>query len=349
MFKKVIDAIDRRIELLELFRQQMSEYYVPAGLNFWYSLGAVLIMVFSIEIVTGILLLMFYVPHTKEAFASVANISGAVPFGWLIRRVHAIGANMFIFVLFLHMLSALIMGSYKKPREIHWVVGCFIFATALTTCLFGYLLPWSQLSYWATTVATNSPGSIPIIGDRLVEFMRGTPLVSQVTLGRFFAMHVSLVPFILLVLIAIHVFVMRRTGISTPPWTDGTKKIPFYPHFIVEDLKVIYFFIALLFAFVFFYPQISFPPDALVPADPLSTPEHIKPEWYFLANYQLLKLVPNEFLGIILQGAAAGLILALPFLDRCEERRAWKRPIFGTIVFLSVIVYIALIIWGHYS
>ena len=349
MFKKIIDAVDRRIELLDLFRQNLSEYYVPAGLNFWYSMGAVLIVIFCLEIATGILLLMYYVPHTREAFASVNHISGAVPFGWFIRRIHAIGANMFILVLFLHMFSVLIMSSYKKPREIHWVLGCFIFGTALATCLFGYLLPWSQLSYWATTVATSFPGSIPIIGDYLVHFMRGSPSVTQVTLGRFFAMHVSLIPFLLLVLIAIHVFVMRRTGISTPPWTDGTKKIPFYPHFVVEDLKVIYFFLAILFAFVFFYPQISFPPDALEPANPLLTPERIKPEWYFLANYQMLKLVPNELIGIVLQGAIAGLLLLLPFIDKGEERRFFKRPIFATAVIFGIIAFIVLTIWGYYS
>ncbi|MBI2974787.1 MAG: cytochrome bc complex cytochrome b subunit, partial [Deltaproteobacteria bacterium] len=298
---------------------------------------------------TGILLLMNYVPHTKEAFASVGYISGTVSFGWLIRRVHAIGANMFVFVLFLHMLSVLLMGSYKKPREMTWVVGCVIFGVTLTTCLSGYLLPWSQLSYWATTVATNSPGSIPVVGDWMVQFMRGSDLVSQRTLGRFFAMHVSLIPFTLLLLIGAHVFLMRRTGISTPPWSKTDKTIPFYPHFVVEDLKVIYFFLAILFAFVFFYPQISFPPDALVPADPLNTPEHIKPEWYFLANYQLLKLVPNEFLGIIVQGLAAGLIFFLPFIDRNNERAAWKRPIFGPLAVFGILAYIALIIWGHYS
>ncbi len=349
MYKNIIDAIDQRIELIDLYREHLSEYYVPAGLNFWYSLGAVLIALFCIEIVTGILLLMHYIPHTKEAFASVGFISGAAPFGWVIRRAHAIGANMFVFVLFLHMFSVMVMGSYKKPREMHWFLGCFIFGITLATCLSGYLLPWSQLSYWATTVATNFPGSIPFVGDWLVRFMRGSDIVSQVTLGRFFAMHVSLIPFTLLLLIAAHLFVMRRTGISTPPWTDGTKKVPFYPHFVVEDLKVVYFFLAVLFTFVFFYPQISFPPDALEPANPLLTPEHIKPEWYFLANYQLLKLVPNEFMGIVLQLAVAGFLFFLPLIDLGEERRAWKRPLFGTIIFLFIIGYIGLTIWGHYS
>ena len=349
MIKRIFNAVDERVKLLEIYREHLSQYFVPAGLNIWYSMGAVLIVLFSIEIITGIFLLIHYVPHTKEAFESVTHISNAVPAGWLIRRVHAIGANLFVLVLFLHMFSVLIMGSYKKPREIHWFVGCIILGVTLTTCLSGYLLPWSQLSYWATTVATSFPGSIPVIGDWLVWFMRGSNPVSQETLGRFFAMHVSLIPFTILILTSIHIFVMRRTGISVPPWTDGTKKIPFFPHFVIEDLKVIYFFLAMLFIFVFFYPQISFPPDALDPADPLSTPAHIKPEWYFLANYQMLKLVPNEFLGIILEGTVAFFIFSLPLLDRKEERRVWKRPIFGTIVFLGIIAFIILTVWGHYS
>lgn len=349
MIKKIIEAVDKRIELINLYQENLSQYMVPAGLNFWYSLGSVLIALFCIEIATGILLLIHYVPHTKEAFASVSHIYGVVPFGWVIRRVHAIGANLFVFVLFLHMLSVLVMGSYKKPREIHWFVGCFIFGITLVTCLSGYLLPWSQLSYWATTVATSFPGSVPLIGDWLVNFMRGGDLVSQETLGRFFAMHVSLIPFTLLLLISIHIFVMRRTGISTPPWTDGTKKVPFYPHFVVEDMKVVYFFLMILFIFVFFYPQISFPPDAMDPADPLSTPAHIKPEWYFLANYQMLKLVPNEFAGILLQGIIAAFLFFLPLVDKGEERRFWKRPVFAALTIFGTMVFIILTIWGYYS
>lgn len=349
MIKQLIDAIDLRLNIRELYEEHLSRYMVPDGLNFWYSLGAVLIVLFCLEIITGILLLMHYVPSTREAFASVTHIYGAVPFGWLIRRVHAIGANLFVLVLFLHMLSVMVMGTYRKPREMHWFVGCAIFGVTLTTCLSGYLLPWSQLSYWATTVATSFPGSLPFVGDWLVTATRGSSLVSQETLGRFFALHVSLIPFTLLILIGIHLFVMRRTGISTPPWTDGTKKIPFFPHFVVEDMKVIYIFLAILFFFVFFYPQVSFPPDAMEPANPLSTPEHIKPEWYFLANYQLLKLVPSELIGIVLQGIAALLIFLLPIIDRKDARPAWKRPIFGTIVFLGIIGFIALTIWGYYS
>jgi len=348
---KLIKAIDERLKITELYNKYLAGYMVPENLNFWYSMGSVLLVMFSIQIITGILLLMYYIPSVEKAFESVTFITNKVPMGWLIRRVHAVAANLFVFVLFLHMFSTLIMGSYKKPREIHWITGFLLFGLVLVEALSGYLLPWSQLSYWATTVATNFPGAFPFIGDWLVYLIRGGEKVTQLTLGRFFSVHVSLVPFTIFILIAIHIFVMRRTGISYPPGTDETKikKIPFFPHFVLEDLKVIYLFLALMFVIVFFFPQFVLPKDALIPADPLSTPEHIKPEWYFLANYQFLKLIPNEFLGIFLQMIIALLIFLLPFIDRTPERRIWKRPVFFTIVVLGIIFYIILTVWGYIS
>lgn len=346
---KILNAIDERIKIKEIYEKYLAGYMVPENLNIWYSMGSVLVIIFSIQVITGILLLVYYVPSVEQAFKSVVYITNEVPFGWLIRRVHAIAANLFVLVLLFHMVSVVIMGSYKKPREIHWFTGCILLALVLIACLSGYLLPWSQLSYWATTIATNFPGAFPVIGDFLVRLIRGGEKVTQHTLGRFFAMHVSFIPFFIFILIMVHIFVMRRTGISYPPGTDEKKvrKIPFFPHFFMEDLKVIYFFMAVLFLFVFFFPQISFPKDSLIPADPLSTPEHIKPEWYFLANYQILRLIPNKFLGIFLQIIMIFIILFLPFIDRSSERRIWKRPIFAIIVFLSIIGYIALAIWGY--
>lgn len=349
--KGIIKKIDERINISEIYKKHLAGYMVPANLNFWYSLGSVLIVVFSIQIVTGILLLMYYIPSVEKAFESIVFINNEVPFGWLIRRVHAVGANLFVLVLFLHMLSTLIMGSYKKPREIQWMTGCLLLALALVESLSGYLLPWSQLSYWATTIATSFPGAFPFIGDFLVYLIRGGEKINQLTLGRFFSLHVSVIPFTILFLIVLHIFAMRRTGISYPPGTDETrvKKIPFFPHFVLEDLKVIYIFLALMFVVVFFFPQFVFPHDALVPADPLSTPEHIKPEWYFLANYQFLKLIPNEFLGIFLQIIVALIIFFLPFIDRSPERRIWKRPLFFSIVVISIAIFIFLTVWGYLS
>ncbi|MBI2890308.1 MAG: cytochrome bc complex cytochrome b subunit [Nitrospirae bacterium] len=324
---------------------------VPANLNVWYSMGSVLLMLIGIQFATGILLLTHYIPQTSHAFNSVMDLSEKIPFGWLIRRIHAIAANLFVLVLMLHMLSVLIMGSYKKPRELQWISGVVLFGLGLFACLSGYLLPWSQLSYWATTVATNSAGSVPIIGDDMVRWLRGGDRVDQTTLGRFYALHVSVLPPLFTFIVAAHLFLMRRVGISAPPGIpkEQVKKVPFFPHFVLEDMRASYFFLAVLFVGVFFVPQISFPPDAMEPADPLFTPPHIKPEWYFLANYQLLKVVPNEFLGIGLQGLGGALLLLLPFLDRGQERRPLKRPLFLAVVVASLAGFIGLTVWGHLS
>ncbi|MGE5444866.1 MAG: cytochrome b [Ignavibacteriales bacterium] len=349
MLKKITDWIDERIQIREVIESNLTGYKVPANLNFWYSMGSVLLAMLFIQFVTGILLLIYYVPHVDKAFESVTYITNKAPFGWLIRRVHAMAANIFIAVLFLHMLSTLFMGSYKKPRELQWMSGLVLFALGLLAALSGYLLPWSQLSYWATTVATNTVSAVPFIGDELVRWVRGAERVEQATLGRFFALHVMVVPLLFLGLVAAHLFGMRRTGISAPPGTkkEDIKKIPFVPNFALEDLKVIYFFLGILFIFVFFYPQLYFPHDALKPADPFFTPPHIKPEWYFLANYETLKLIPSKILGVFIPLLVALFLFLLPLVDTGSERQPLKRPVFLTIAIIGVLVFIALSVLGE--
>lgn len=349
MLNKIIDWIDERVKISEVIENNLTRYMVPANLNFWYSMGAVLLAMLFIQFATGILLLIYYVPHVDKAFGSVTFITNEVPFGWLIRRVHAMAANVFIAVLFLHMFSTLFMGSYKKPRELQWMSGCVLFALGLLAALSGYLLPWSQLSYWATTVATNTVSAVPFMGNELVRWIRGAERVEQATLGRFFALHIIVVPLLFLGLVAAHLFFMRSTGISSPPGTkkEEVKKIPFVPHFALEDLKVIYFFVGILFIFVFFYPRLYFPPDALKPADPFFTPPHIKPEWYFLANYETLKLIPSKFLGVFIQLAVALFLFLLPLVDTGSERHPLKRPVFLTTAILGVLAFVALTILGE--
>lgn len=345
------DWVDKRINLSELVRTNVTEYKVPHNLSWWYSLGSVLFAFLATQFITGILLLMYYVPSTDRAFDSVLNLVNNVPFGWFIRRVHAVGANMFVLALFLHMLSTMFMGSYKKPREMQWLSGFLLFFLGLTACLSGYLLPWSQLSYWATTVATNSMGGIPFIGEEIIRWVRGGDRVTQLTLGRFYSLHVSVLPLLFLALVGAHILFMRRTGISAPPGTDKEKvaKLPFYPHYILEDMRLIYIFLGIMFIFVFFTPQLFFAKDALEVADPFYTPAHIKPEWYFLASYQTLKIVPNKYVGILGQAAAALFLFLLPFIDRGTERRPWKRPVFLALFILGVAAYIGLTIWGAKS
>jgi len=364
MFKRLYNFIEVRLGIKDILEQNLTKYLLPQNVNIWYTLGAVLLTLFAIQFVTGILLLVDYIPNPSEAFNSVDRIMNQIPYGWLIRYIHAIGSNLIIITLLLHMLSVVFMGSYKKPRELTWVSGFILFNLGLGLCLTGYLLPWSQLSFWATTVATEAAGAVPVIGDAIVRFLRGGAIVGEETLGRFFALHVMVLPALLAALIGFHLFCVRRIGISRPPFGDGYRPaevkdhfhheehpggIPFFPNYAIKDLAVICFFIGVLVLVVFFAPGLFIPPDAFVPADPFTTPEHIKPEWYFLWAYQTLKIFPSEFLGLAAQGLVMTLLLLLPFLDRGKERRPARRPLFVTCYILGILLFVAISFWGHYS
>lgn len=362
--KRVVDYLDVRLGIREIIEDNLTKYLLPRNVNVWYTLGAVLLSLFALQFVTGVLLLIYYVPNAQEAFGSVQKIMNEVPYGWLIRYLHAIGSNVIVIALLLHMLSVLFMGSYKAPRELTWVSGFIIFNLTLVLCLTGYLLPWSQLSFWATTVATDAAGAIPVIGDDLVRFLRGGAMVSDATLGRFFALHVMALPLGLGALIGFHLFCVRRVGISKPPFGPDYQPeelghsfhhqehpggIPFFPNYVVKDLAVIFFFLALLAGITFFAPNLFIPPSALEPADPFVTPPHIKPEWYFLWAYQTLKIFPSELLGLAAQAVAMTLLALLPFLDRGPERRPFRRPVFMTSYVLGILLFIAISYWGYVS
>jgi len=362
--KQLITFIEVRLGVKELLEQNLSGYLLPRNVNTWYALGATLLALFGLQIITGILLLIYYVPDADKAFASVQHITNQVPYGWLIRNLHAIGSNVIIIMLLLHMLSVLFMGSYKRPRELTWLSGFILFNISLGLCLTGYLLPWSQLSYWATTIATDAPGAIPVVGEFIVSFLRGGPNVSGATLGRFFALHVAVLPLALVGLLGFHLFCIRRIGISTAPFGDHYRLaetplsfthehhpggIPFFPNYMAKEVAVICFALAAMLSVVFFVPQIFIPPAALEPADPFLTPEHIKPEWYFLWAYQTLKIFPSEIIGLGIQGAFMTFLALLPFIDRGPERRPAKRPLFVTCYVLGLVLFVAISIWGHYS
>lgn len=365
LLDKLREWFEVRLGIAELVEKRLTGYLLPRNINAWYSLGSVLLVIFGIQVVTGILLLIYYVPDADKAFRSVTAIMNDVPFGWLIRMCHAVGSNMMVAVLLLHMLSVLFMGSYKRPRELNWLTGFILFNLVLGISLTGYLLPWSQLSFWATTVATNSAGAIPVIGGYLVEFLRGGKLVGPPTLGRFFAVHVALLPLLIVALIGAHLFLLERIGVSAPPfgladtrtrWAGDRFRheshpdgIPFYPTYLLQDATSIFIYLAIFFGVVFFNPYMFFPPTAFIPADPFKTPPHIKPEWYFLANYQTLKVFPNELLGLMVQGAVMSLLALLPFIDRGAERHPLKRPLFLACFIGGICVYLAMTIWGHYS
>ncbi len=365
LIKKIVTWIDVRVGVREVVEKELTGYLLPRNINSWYSMGSILLFAFALQVVTGMLLLIYYVPDADKAFKSVSTIMNDVPYGWLIRMLHAVGSNMMVLALLFHMLSVLFMGSYKKPRELNWVTGFILFTLVQAISLTGYLLPWSQLSFWATTVATNSASAIPVVGPYLVELLRGSQLVGPPTLGRFFALHVAVIPAVIAALIGAHLFLLKRTGVSTPPfgvqdtvnqwqgdsyrYEDHPGGIPFFPDFAFEDMRSIAIYMAIFLTVVFFDPYLFFPTDAFLPANPFATPAHIKPEWYFLANYQTLKLFPNELIGLSLQAVAMTFLALLPFVDRGRERHPLKRPLFMICSVGGVLLWIGLSIWGHFS
>jgi ubiquinol-cytochrome c reductase cytochrome b subunit len=365
LFKSVYQWFEVRLGTSEIVEKELTGYLLPRNINGWYSLGSVLLFIFSLQVVSGILLQVYYVPDADKAFKSVSAIANQVPFGWLIRLSHAIGSNLMVVVLLLHMMSVLFMGSYKRPRELNWLSGFVLLNLVMGISLTGYLLPWSQLSFWATTVATNSLGALPVIGESLVEFVRGGKLVGPHTLGRFFVLHVAVIPLGIGMLVAAHLFVLKRVGISTPPFglTDTKSHwageryhceghpdgIPFFPNYVIKDLTAISIYLAVFVAAVFFFSDAFFPADAFVPANPFQTPTHIKPEWYFLPNYQTLKIFPSELAGLAVQGIAMTFLALLPFIDRGPERHPLKRPLFLAVAIGGIGTYLALMAWGHYS
>jgi ubiquinol-cytochrome c reductase cytochrome b subunit len=365
MWKNIKEGFDTRFGLKSLFESRIRGYSIPAGTNIFYTLGLVALFAYMMQAVTGYFLLMYYIPHTEYAFDSTQIIMNVVPYGWLVRMVHIVASNLMLVVLMLHLISIFIMGSYKKPREITWLAGGLLLLVTLAFCLSGYLLPWSQRSYWATTIVTTMPTALPVIGDFIANLLRGGDTVTGVTLNRFFALHVAFLPPIFLAITGIHVWMVWRIGLSVPPfstlagdekpWTEYRKEEyreshPFFPNFVLKEAFMITLFLAVTFFIISFYPMIFLPEAANVPADPFRMPDiKIKPEWYFLAPYQLIRLIPSKFFGISIQIIAIVFFLLWPFIDTKRERNILKRPLLlGSFVALLVLWFV-LTIWGRYS
>ena len=365
LIKRLYYCVDVRLGTHEIITEKRTGYLLPRNINAWYSLGSVLLVIFALQVITGLLLMLYYVPDVDKAFDSVSRIMNEIPLGRLIRLFHAVGSSMMIVVLLLHMLSVLFMGSYKRPREIHWLTGFILLLISMGISLTGYLLPWNQLSFWATTVATDCVTAFPVVGQSLVELLRGGKMVGSHTLGRFYTLHVGLLPATITVLIGIHLFLIQRTGVSTPPFglEDTTNPwkgekfvyeehpggIPFIPNFLLQDLISISLYLAGFMALVFFTPNLFITSSSYVPANPLITPSHIKPEWYFLANYQILKLFPSEIIGITVQAVAVTCLALLPFIDTGPEKHPLKRPLFTYSAITCILLWICLTGWGLYS
>ena len=361
MLRPVMTWIDERFPMSKMVREHLTEYYAPKNFNFWYFFGGLAIVVLAIQILSGIFLTMHYKPDAEKAFASVEYIMRDVPLGWLIRYVHSTGASLFFVVIYLHMFRALLYGSYRKPRELLWIFGMVIYLCLMAEAFFGYLLPWGQMSYWGAQVIVNLFGAVPLIGPDLAVWIRGDYVVSDATLNRFFALHVIAVPIALLGLVVAHIISLHEVGSNNPDGIDIKKNkdpatgkpldgIPFHPYYTVKDIFGLVIFLIIFALIVFFAPEMGgyfLEHNNFIPADPLKTPAHIAPVWYFTPFYSILRAVPpmfgSQFPGVLAMGGAVVILFLLPWLDRSPVRSIrYKGPLFKVSLTVFVISFLLL-------
>ena len=337
------------IGTVEHFVQKQAHKPLPPQTGFWHTFGSLALYLFINQVVTGILLMVYYRPTEATAFESVRFIMTKAYFGWLIRGLHGWGATLMVICVLIHMMHTFFMGAYKKPREMTWVIGVFIFGCTVTFGFTGYLLPWNQLSYWGTVVGTEIAGAIPLVGQYTRLLLRGGEGVTGETLARFYVVHVVVLPWVLTGLIAAHLFLMRVQGLATTervgeekPIEEG-KGIPFFPTHVLKEAMVFCLLIGALVTMI-----VIWPPHLGEKADPFSTPEGIKPEWYFLSTYQLLKYFPKT-LGLFVSVIPMTLLLLWPFLDRSPERDPKRRPIAVTVGIVGLALALVFGVIGHFS
>jgi ubiquinol-cytochrome c reductase cytochrome b subunit len=346
--------IDDRFPLTALIKEHATEYYAAKNFNNWYVFGVLAMVVLVIQLLTGIFLTMNYKPSAEDAFASVEYIMRDVQWGWLLRYMHSTGASAFFIVVYLHMFRAMMYGSYKKPRELLWLIGMAIYLVLMAEGFFGYLLPWGQMSYWGAQVIVSLFGAVPGIGPGLVEWIRGDYFISDITLNRFFALHVAAVPLALVMLVVMHIMALHQTGSLNPDGIEikehkDSRGIPldgvaFHPYYTAKDLVAIVVFLALFTGVIFFAPELGgyFLEHAnFEPANMLKTPEHIAPVWYFTPFYAILRSVPSKGWGAFLMVAAIGLLFFLPWLDRCRVKsiryRGWTYKVALAVFAISFV------------
>jgi len=356
----LLNWFDDRLPVTSFWKAVMTDYQAPKNFNFWYYMGSLALLVLVIQIFSGILLAMHYKPSAAEAFASVEYIMRDVDWGWLIRYMHTTGASFFFILIYLHMFRSLLYGSHKAPRELLWVFGMFIYVALMAEAFLGYILPWGQMSYWGAQVIINLFGALPKIGEPLTQWIRGDYFISDATLNRFFALHIIAVPLALLGLVMLHLVALRENGSNNPDGIeikknkgpDGTPVdgIPFHPYYTVKDIFGVGFFL-ILFSFVLFlWPEaggLFLEHDNFVPANPLVTPEHIKPVWYFTPFYAILKAVPDKLLGVITMGASVAILFFLPWLDRSPVKSIrYKGTWYKVLLTLFTIAFVRLGLLG---
>lgn len=344
------------------FMKHSAEYQVPKNLNYAYNFGSMLGIALILQIVTGIILAMHYTPHVDHAFDSVENIMRNVNYGWLIRYTHAVGASMFFAVVYAHIARGLFYGSYKSPREMVWFIGIVIFIVMMATAFMGYVLPWGQMSFWGATVITNLFSAIPGVGESIVTWLWGGFSVDNPTLNRFFALH-YLLPFIIFALVMVHVIALHVHGSTNPSGVEikTTKdSIPFHPYYTIKDFFGFGVFFLVFFFFIFFEPNYLGHPDNYIPANPMVTPAHIVPEWYFLPFYAILRaitfdigipftdivIIPAKLGGVLAMFGSIALLFVLPFIDKHPVRSAVFRPWYKIALLVLVAVTFILGICG---
>jgi ubiquinol-cytochrome c reductase cytochrome b subunit len=339
--------MDRRLPIMRLTHDSFVAYPTPRNLNYWWTFGAMLSMCLIVQIVTGIVIAMHYIPSIHEAMASVQRFKRDVAFGWLIQPMHAVGASMFFIAVYIHMFRGLYYGSYKAPREVLWILGCVIYLLMVVTAFLGYTLPWGQMSFWGATVITNILGAIPLIGETIQVWIRGGFAIDQPTLNRFFSLH-YLLPFVIAGVVGLHVWALHEAGQNNPTGVDVKSKedtVPFTPHATMKDLFATTLFIILFAIFVFFMPDALGHADNYIPANPLQTPPEIVPEWYLLPFYAILRAVdfdigpiPAKLGGVLAMFGSIAVLFVLPWLDTSKVRSMRYRPAARQFFLIFVVV-----------
>jgi ubiquinol-cytochrome c reductase cytochrome b subunit len=372
----VLGWVDERFPLTANIKTHLTEYYAPKNFNFWYFFGSLALLVLVIQILTGIFLTMNYKPDAELAFASVEYIMRDVSWGWLIRYMHSTGASMFFVVVYLHMFRGLIYGSYRNPRELIWLFGVGIFLVLMGEAFFGYLLPWGQMSYWGAQVIINLFTSIPFIGPDISLWLRGDYTVSDATLNRFFAFHVIALPLVLLGLVVAHLIALHEVGSNNPDGVEIKKNkdpvthipldgIPFHPYYTVKDIVGVSVFLIVFSAIIFFAPEMGgyfLEANNFIPADPLKTPAHIAPVWYFTPYYSILRAIPpvlnSQFPGVAAMGLSVVAFAFLPWLDRSPVKsiryrgNLYKKWLAAFVVSFLVLGYLGTEpsnVWGQFD
>jgi ubiquinol-cytochrome c reductase cytochrome b subunit len=326
----IVKWVDYRLPIFSMMHHELHEYPTPKNLNYFWNFGSLAGIVLGIMIVSGIVLAMNYTAHIDYAFDSVERIMRDVNFGWLIRYIHMNGASFFFIVVYIHMFRGLYYGSYKAPREILWILGVVIMLLMMATAFMGYVLPWGQMSFWGATVITNLFSALPIIGEYIVTWLWGGFAVDNPTLNRFFSLH-YLLPFVIAGVVILHLAALHQHGSNNPLGIDVKKKgdtIPFHPYYTIKDLFGLGVFLTIFVAVIAYAPNYMGHPDNYIPANPLVTPAHIVPEWYFLPFYAILRAVPDKLFGVLAMFAAIAVLFVLPWLDRSPIRSAKFRPVY---------------------